>query len=296
MKPEVNLKISKRNRRGIVILSLLLLGIIYFPRAYFYFQPHETLSIQSFPSEKWENHYKDKSVYPTYSKRHFQSSLKKKFSLPKKKFDPNTYSKEEWMKLGLSSKQAEVILKFRQKGIYSNQDLKKIFVISAEFFDLIKDSTIYPVKNNKFSAKEVSSVEPIKKPVNLLDINTASEEDLLEIKGVGPFFAKQIIKKRNELGGFVDKRQLLEVWKMDNDKFQIIENQIVVEVKNITKIHLNSVTIEQLKAHPYVRWNLANSIIKMRDQHNGFKTIDEIKESVLITDEIFEKLKPYLSL
>jgi hypothetical protein len=34
----------------------------------------------------------------------------------------------------------------------------------------------------------------------------------------------------------------------------------------------------------------------MRIQKTGFKRIEEIKESVLIDEEFFEKIKPYLSL
>jgi DNA uptake protein ComE-like DNA-binding protein len=34
----------------------------------------------------------------------------------------------------------------------------------------------------------------------------------------------------------------------------------------------------------------------MKIQKTAFKSIDEIKESVLIDEEFFEKIKPYLSL
>ena len=83
---------------------------------------------------------------------------------------------------------------------------------------------------------------------------------------------------------------------MDEEKYEIIQDQISVNPNLITKIELNSITIDQLKSHPYIRWNIANSIIKMREQRKGFKSIDEIKESVLINEELFEKLKPYLAL
>jgi DNA uptake protein ComE-like DNA-binding protein len=45
-----------------------------------------------------------------------------------------------------------------------------------------------------------------------------------------------------------------------------------------------------------LNWNQANSIIKMREQRGRFNSIDEIKESVLIDEETFEKLLPYLTL
>jgi DNA uptake protein ComE-like DNA-binding protein len=77
---------------------------------------------------------------------------------------------------------------------------------------------------------------------------------------------------------------------------EIIEPFIKIDNSKIIKIELNSVDLDNLKKHPYVRWNIANSIIKIREQKGDFKNIEEIKESVLINEEMFEKLKPYLSL
>jgi DNA uptake protein ComE-like DNA-binding protein len=55
-------------------------------------------------------------------------------------------------------------------------------------------------------------------------------------------------------------------------------------------------TVEELKNHPYIRWNIANSIVKMRLQKGNFNSINDLLESKLITIEIFEKIKPYLTL
>ncbi len=295
MKDQINLRMSKRSRRGIILLSLVTLLMIYFPRIYFSLQSPEKVSIQSFPSAQWVNeHQEQKNVYGNvyYSNRNY-SKKEKKFKVPDSKFDPNQYTKSQWMKLGLSSKQADVVLKFTQRGIYSNQELSKIFVIPEQLFILIKDSTIYPLKHEtKFEVEPTPKVQVIQ----IIELNQATEEDLLSVKGIGPFFAKQIIKRRTELGGFVMKEQLLELWKMDEEKYNTIEDQLKVDPNIISKISLNSATLDQLKAHPYLRWNIANSIVKMRTQKNGFRSIDEIKESVLIKEELFQKLKPYLSL
>ena len=83
---------------------------------------------------------------------------------------------------------------------------------------------------------------------------------------------------------------------MDQEKFDIIEPFLKFDKSKLLKLELNKVTIDDLKKHPYIRWNIANSIIKIRDQKGTFKNIEEIKESVLINEELFEKLKPYLSL
>ena len=292
MREEINLIVSKRSRKGLVVLALISLGVISFPRFFFYFSSKDKISIRSFPQKRWLSSHRFKSYKSTHSYLERFNNKKNSFSIPVNKFDPNLYSLKDWIALGLSEKQANVILKFGTKGFYSNEDLKKVFVISNELFSLIKDSTFYPNRIFKDLAKNIE----IKTVAKLVDANSASELDLVNLKGIGPFFAKQIIKKRNELGGFSDIQQLLEVWKMDVEKIAVFKDQIFIDPLLIHKISINNATMDELKIHPYIRWSVANSIVKMRFQKNGFKTLEEIKESVLINEELFEKLKPYLSL
>ncbi len=292
MKHQINLNLSKRNRRALLYLSLILLLIIYLPRIYFFISGDEIISIHSFPSEKWIKEKSQKTYFNEYQSK-AKNFKRVKFRKPLSKFDPNNYREEDWIRLGLSTKQAKVVLNFSKRGLNSNEDLKRIFVISEELFNLIKDSTFYSLKKGStiLIDKSISKSNPM-----LIEMNSATEEELLNIKGIGPFFAKQILKKRNELGGFNQVSQLKEVWKMEQENFEIIEPFIKIDNSKIIKIELNSVNLDNLKKHPYVRWNIANSIIKIREQKGGFKNIEEIKESVLINEEMFEKLKPYLSL
>ena len=284
-------RISKRNRKGILILLVICLFIIFIPRLILLFKGEDSFILKTLPVSKLESQF-NKSKQKQFL---VYSSKNKKYKRPSSKFDPNLFSVQDWMNLGLSIKQSNVIVKFTSRGIYSNDELKRIFVISDEFFNLIKDSTFYPnkkeQKESNWTQKNPNSINVVK-----LDVNSAIEEELLKIKGIGPFFAKQIIKKRDELGGFVDKNQLLEVWKMDQEKLDLIKDELTIDIAKIKKLSINSATVEELKNHPYIRWNIANSIIKLRIQKNGFTSLDEIKESHLITEEKFIKIKPYIIL
>lgn len=265
--------------------------MVFIPRILLTFKREEKFDISA------EDIHVLKTKREAYEKKSSFSNYKKKtkqFRRPKSKFDPNSYSLNDWMVLGLSQKQAIVVLKFTDRGIYSNDQLQKIFVIPSELYELIKDSTYYPSK--EFEKKEYQKTDYTKKEIILTDINAASQEDLEAIPGVGPFYAKNILKYRERLGGFYKKEQLLEVWKMEVEKYNAIEKYIKINSNQIEKINLNEITSEELKKHPYLNWNIANSIVKMRDLKGGFKRIEEIKESVLIDEELFEKIKPYLSL
>lgn len=287
--------ISKRNRTALIIVILISIVIVYIPR-FSQALENPTSSIQVSEVDILETRNRI-SNYQKQKKRFYaqNKNRKSKYKSPPTKFDPNNYSLKEWINLGLSEKQANVVIKFTSRGIKSNEDLKRVFVISDELFDLIKDSTVYAI-NPSFTSEKKEEFKQKKKPELLVELNRASQEDLMKINGIGEAFAKWIINYRTRLGGFYNKNQLLEVWKMDLDKFLVIEPYLEVNSAVLYKLKLNSITVDELKKHPYLNWNIANSIIKIRDKKGGFSSIDEIKESVLIDEECFEKLKPYLSL
>ncbi len=283
--------VSARNKRGVLIFIFISLMILFVPRIILFFSPKEIITIEASKIQLLtKNHYKKKFFY-----KKNRYSKKNKFYLPPQKFDPNSYKEKDWLKLGLSKKQVAVILKFIKRGIYSNDQLQKIVVIPSELFNLIKDSTFYPEKNTKQIQTVERKLETEKK--HLLFINTATQEELEILPGIGTFFAKNILKYRDKIGGFYKKTQLLEVWKFDLEKYNAIEGLIFITLQDIRKIDINSALAADFKAHPYFNWNQANALVKMRNQKGGaFRSIEEIKECVLIDEELFDKLKPYLSL
>ena len=290
MKYEDPFVISKRSKRGLLVLILASLGLIFFPRVYMFFQKEEAFVINSEKIAEFERTHKK------FEKRNYSNyySKKKKYKAPDSKFNPNTYTLSDWVNLGLSEKQSVVILKFTARGIYTEEDLKRIFVIPEVLFELIRDSVVYPERFQNSPNQETFKKQA--KQITVINLNTADTTEFMKIYGVGAFYAKQIIRFREKLGGFFKKEQLLEVWKMTPEAYEKIKDHVFISEKDVKRININSVTIEELKVHPYLKWNQANSIVKMRIQRNGFKNIEELKESVLIDSETYEKLFPYLSL
>jgi competence ComEA-like helix-hairpin-helix protein len=64
----------------------------------------------------------------------------------------------------------------------------------------------------------------------------------------------------------------------------------------VKKININTATIDELKAHPYIKYNLANPIVAYRNEHGSFSKIEDIKKVMAVTEEIYKKIAPYLSL
>lgn len=284
--------ISKKSRRGLTVLFFLAFFIVLIPRLYVHFLKVDTVLIKKplIKAETKTNNSKSKENKKKYSKK----KKKPVYRSPKGKFDPNEYTHEDWMYLGLSERQTNVIMSFLNHKIYTNEALKKIYVLPDTVYHLIKDSTVYPA--HIFDEKETFVKKKSPSITKFLELNTIDSLELISINGIGPFYASQIINYRNKLGGFYKREQLMEIWKMKEETYQILMESLIIDTSTLQKIHLNTVSFEKLKNHPYLSYSQANSIVKMRTQLGRFDSISSIKKSKLINDDTFLRVRPYLSL
>ena len=64
----------------------------------------------------------------------------------------------------------------------------------------------------------------------LININTASEEELIEnLNGVGPAMAKKIIEYRENNGGFSSIEELMNIKGIGEKKFEKLKGSVTVE-------------------------------------------------------------------
>ena len=88
---------------------------------------------------------------------------------------------------------------------------------------------------------------------------------------------------------------MAETFALPDSTFQQIKSRLILTVPLVKKININTATIDELKIHPYIRYNLANAIIQYRTQHGNFSVASDIKKMMMVTEEIYNKLMPYLS-
>tara|TARA_B110000305_G_scaffold41811_1_gene43640 strand:- start:3451 stop:4311 length:861 start_codon:yes stop_codon:yes gene_type:complete len=283
--------LSKRNRRALFGLVFILLFIAVLPRVV---NALYTSEVPRVSFTKLKEAHKELVAIKKEKKKSKKRNSTSKFKKLTQKLDPNEFSLDDWMRMGLSKKQADIVLNFSVRGLKSNDDLKKIFVFPEKLFDLIKDSLVYPVQKDYQLSKDRFEEKPILKLV--VEINSATQVDLEKIPGIGPYFADKIIEYRIKLGGFVSKNQLLEIWKFDTEKLSSIDKYIILDDSFITKINVNSISFDDLKDHPYFSYKVANSIVKMREVSGSYENVNEIGKSMLINEELLDKLTPYISI
>lgn len=219
------------------------------------------------------------------------------------KFDPNTISKEQWKQLGLREKTIQTILNFLNKGghFYKPEDLKKIYGLHEKDYErLAPYITIAKAQHHSLSNTPLQSqLQPQSYPkpqpssLTLIEINTADKETLTQLPGIGNSFATRIINFRDKLGGFYSVEQVKETYGLPDSTFQKIKTKLRVDENLLKKININTATVEELKAHPYLR-PIANILVNYRKEHGSFISIESLKK-IHTTDTIqFEKMTPYV--
>ncbi|MFK7946433.1 MAG: helix-hairpin-helix domain-containing protein [Saprospiraceae bacterium] len=225
-------------------------------------------------------------------------------------FNPNIASKSDFERLGLSSRTAQSIINYRDKGgmFYKPQDFKKIYTLSDADYQRLETYIQLPKKTKAIAEKEedespkidFSQIEKpqtdyIKKSSTVkIDINKASVEDFQQLKGVGKGYAKRIIKYRDKLGGFTSTNQLNEIYGFPKETYEVIKEQLVIKSKTITKININTAMYKDLVNHPYIDSKRANAIVKYRKQHGKFKSVDDLAKIYAISKSTLKTIKPYL--
>jgi len=252
---------------------------------------------------------------------------KKKRKLKPRKFNPNTFTKADAREIGLSEFVIGNIASFREKGYTykTKENFLETYGLEPnekeqlyEYVDLPTDFAYQKAKQErqaKYEKRKREAEERIanesdfavvakekkpypKKPIKevVVDINTADEAALQEIRGIGEVYAVEIVEFREKLGAFTSIEQVKDVPMMRDSIFQIVKDQFTLSEKPIKQININDADIATLKAHPYISYKIAKSIVALRKQHGSFTQLEQLKKSKLISDEAFNAMKPYLSL
>lgn len=208
--------------------------------------------------------------YPAPSKGYKSRPPRKVESFP---FDPNTISLEDLVRLGLSERQAEVILNYRNKGgtFRKKEDFARMYVVSDTLYQRLEPFIDIPK----------------------LELNTADSAALVTLRGIGPYFARRIIEHRERLGGFFDPQQLMEIEGMDRERYDGFALSVKADSSHVKKIDFWSLTKEELEAHPYIGSYAAKGIIRYRSVTDTaqWSFTDLVHNNLLTTDRSAKLLK-----
>lgn len=311
------LAFNKRERNGIFVLIFLIVFVAMVQLILPFFKPVypaiDEMEYQSIIRQIEQDSFNEKLARKKEKeldqKESFEQKKKKRISYGKSKklwepllFDPNSAKESDWMRFGLSRKQAKTIEKYKAHGatFKLKSDVRKLFVIDDELFLKMKPYINLPDVMLHDTGKYIKSQSP--KVIALvgqdlrIELNTTDTSELIKLKGIGRYYAKKIIWYRDKLGGFYSVNQLYEIERMRSETVQEIAPYVWVDTNKVMKIHINSTAAPEMVKHPYFTWNMAISIQDYRDFTKKFKSVHQLVEIGLLNEEIYSKLAPYLEL
>lgn len=215
-------------------------------------------------------------------------------------FNPNEATKETLLNLGLSEKVVQTMLNFRSKGgqFWKKQDLKKIYGLAEEdYLTLAPYIEISPI--NKQISEKTNIPDDLPKSFSTetvfnVDINNSSVEDWKKLRGIGDITAKRIVNFRDKLGGFTSIEQIKMTYNVPDSVIEKVTTQLIVSPIP-KKIPINTISVDELKLHPYIKTKEAHIIINYRVNHGRYRSIKDLYEVKALRPDFFERIQPYLS-
>lgn len=283
---------------GVVVLVVLVVGTLMVVKR---FQP---------PKEDetvWVND-STKSQFADYQEK--QDSIRKAqwrkqrdtIAVRMQVFDPNTADSSTLVHLGFKPWQAKNMVKYRAAGgrYRKPEDLKKLYGMTDSMFQALTPY-IY-IAREEVDSVAVDSLRkdslPRWKEENkdtILNLRTADTVELKMIHGIGSYRARQIVRYREQLGGFVSVEQVLEAKGMENVDADSLLAHFWIDSVKIEPMNVNSVGVQRLSRHPYLRFEQAQAIYELRRKKIRLDSIQQLQQIECISAETLEKIAPYLN-
>ena len=185
------------------------------------------------------------------------------------RFDPNTVSLEDLMRLGFSEKQAQSILNYRAKGgrYRRPSDFAKSYVVADSVFDRLEPYIDIP----------------------RIDINKADSSAFETLPGIGPYFAARMVSFRKELGGYSCPEQLMDIYHFDRERYDRLKD--LITCSSPEPYPLWTLSERDLARHPYISKDEAHGIVLYRThQPKEAWTVEGLRKAGILSEEHIKKL------
>jgi DNA uptake protein ComE-like DNA-binding protein len=299
---------NKRERRGILFLSVILLLVLLLRVA----APTiwDSGPIELSEAEQAELLSVRQHLLPGESD--VSDSEPDQQNIPFKPFDPNKATKDELISFGLPHWLAERTVKYRSRvqPFTSPEDLLVIYGMDTQWWEMalpyidiepipasastrskdLPDRSAQPSDSAKRNKPRKPSLEEYS-----ISLNEADTNALMQIPGIGSFYANNIVKRRAALGGFLSFEQLMSIYRMRDETLDALARYTFIDTTLVQRINLNTCDMKVLGMHPYLSWSQARAIVNYRKQHGVYRRTQEIMATDVIPDSVYIKIAPYLT-
>ncbi len=273
---------SRQERRASFILIIILLTVIIIRYSY----PSSNIRIEYLSLESVNHKATDEFVDSSDKVLHHSI-----------KFDPNVASYDTLIRVGLSSKEANTLIKYRNKGGKFRQpdDIRKIYGIDNDLADKIISDIIIEKSVSVIDSQTLIIPPFNQESSNLIELNNCDSAALVRLPGIGPVLSVRILKYRKLIGGFSTVEQLKNVYGLSEDTYNLIKDRVNSDSSLIEKTKVNYSDFYKLSCLPYIEKYEVTSILKYRELKGKINGISDLVDNKLITSDKAKMILPYLS-
>ena len=285
---------------GIVLLVVLIIGTLV---AVKHFRPQEE-GEQNRTSDSVRTQFAD---YQQKQDSIRKKQWKKKYSrdtieIRMQKFDPNTADSSTLVHLGFKPWQAKNMMKYRAKGgIYRKaEDIKKLYGMTDSMYQALVP--YIDIAREEKDSLEVDSTKighllkwESENKDTVLNLRTADTTELKMVRGIGSYRARQIVRYREQLGGFVRVEQVMEAKGMERLEADSILKWFVLDSVKVEQIYVNQASTQRLSKHPYLRFEQAKAIYELRRKKIKLNSVNDLEGLDCFDMKTLEKVAPYLN-
>ena len=199
-------------------------------------------------------------------------------------FNPNFITDYKGYNLGMSVPEIDRLLAFRKGNKYVNspEEFQAVTKVSDSLLNAISPYFKFPDwVNNKKEFKDYKKYDnkafAKKEKMVVIDINEATQEDLIKIYGIGEAISLRILKYKESLGGFVSMEQMNDVWGLSPEVIENLNTHFKISaVSTVKKIDINNASIKELSMFPYFKYPISKNIVTFRSMNGDIKNIEDL--------------------
>jgi len=280
----VGFHFTSNERIGIIALIIISISIVFY-RTTLLTDIQNNIPLIENRNIDFKRHH-----YSKYPKKNFTKQNYTLFT-----FDPNTLPIEGFLKMGFSEKQADVIMRYRAKGgkFKTSDDFAKIYSIPKQIKQSILsyitiDTSLLNLKKKKWQS--------FPKQVYSIDINSATEDELIKLPHIGCSRAHSIIAFREKIGGFYSLNQMLELYNFSSYLVDSIKGMFKLDSSQHKRININTASISEMKTHPYFKYFSAKKIVDYRNIKGLITSPSELLTNKILDSVTYRKVEHYISI